>query len=144
MSKVYRLQFDLPNVKKGAEIKMGKRGVCYTCTDKYGGTASFSVKLIEGNPEWFKEQKPKEWRITCFKSYFDKYCKLDHRGLYSYDTHGGWELDVMLENFSNKIYSVERLSDNCVFSIGDKIYGTLLLFSSKSETTKLSNSMLPA
>lgn len=51
----YKLLKDLPNVNAGAEIKMSRRGIMYTCEDKNGQSASFAIKLIENNPEWFEK-----------------------------------------------------------------------------------------
>lgn len=72
-------------------------------------------------PEEISKVQLKDWEILYFKSSLEKFCKLDHRGIYSYDTHGGWTLDVMLKDSSNKTYSVKRLSDGEVFTIG-KVY----------------------
>lgn len=53
--KNYELLQDLPNVNKGAIIKLSGSGHSYTTTDKYGKMASFNRKLIENSPDWFKE-----------------------------------------------------------------------------------------
>lgn len=51
----YELLQELPNVHKGTIIKLSKRGTSYVCKDKNGFEATFTRKLIENNPEWFKD-----------------------------------------------------------------------------------------
>lgn len=51
----YELLQELPNVHKGTIIKLSKKGTSYICKDKNGFEATFTRKLIENNPEWFRK-----------------------------------------------------------------------------------------
>jgi hypothetical protein len=122
--RVYVLLKGLPDAKAGDEYIL--RGDMYRpLTAEQSSSPVIEVNSyfrwqVEGNDTWFKlKEQPKEWEITCFLSSLGKYCKLGYNNLYSYDTHGGWSLDVMLRNHT--IYSVKRMSDGEVFTIGDRV-----------------------
>lgn len=69
--KNFKLLKDLPNVNAEAILKLSKRGTCYTCNDKIGHTASFSIALVENNPLWFEpvpDTPPVELKVRDIKS----------------------------------------------------------------------------
>lgn len=82
-SKVYELLKDLPNVNAGTLIKLSRSGSSYTCTDKNGHSATFTIKLIESNPDWFKlvAPQPPVKRIEV-QSILNQY---EHTDGYSYE-----------------------------------------------------------
>jgi hypothetical protein len=73
--------------------------------------------MVENNPEWFKEQPPVEWEILSFE-YGDGVVKIQ-------GNHKKACIDFHL-NRKDKIYSVKRLSDGEVFTVGDMVeWGSL-------------------
>jgi hypothetical protein len=138
--KTYILQKDLPNVNAGAVLKLSKRDTCYQCPDKFGDNATFSRKLIENNPEWFKKEEPKEWEVVSFrgtKPSNNGLFTLREDGLYYYEWWQGLVAGMAPEslmpnttvNNCTEIHSVKRLSDGKVFTIGgDTNFGEIAGF----------------
>lgn len=131
--KQYKLIKKYPGSPKLGELAQQSLNKLYYEVDCLG---DFTNTEIENYPEFWEEIKDKEWEILSFKrikesgittgSKGDVY-NIKDSGRYSVDNSRGYNLENMLyipECVSSghfEIYSVKRLSDGEVFTIGDKI-----------------------
>lgn len=132
MTKTYKLLRDFPNVNAGEELTFdGKR---YWVNNKRGGRFPLTQELVEENPEWFELQK-RDWEVLEV-NYADQMYKSETRDgikmLWNWGRDGGigYTVSELLAKTDAKIHSVKRVSDNEIFTVGDRVrYGTELSIS---------------
>ena len=91
-------------------------------------TTAITQYFVENTPEFWEEVKEKEWEIYGFKhkSEYPIIAYIQINGTYqSYlpmtQRERGLSLTEMMMSSEWSVYSIKRLSDNQIFSIGDKI-----------------------
>jgi len=133
VSKKYKLRRwypSLPNgIKEGDEVWRPQSKGCkefwgYT-TDKLcmSGT-SISVKEVENNPKFWEEIKEKNYKILSFKDKLNtgRIYRSQSNGLYTVDCNKIlYDEDQLLRDANVTIHSVKRVSDNKIFTVGDKV-----------------------
>jgi len=122
---VYVLQKDLPYAKAGAEYHVDDNGNYRTTDVIQNGNVTYDIlnkAVVENNPDWFKKkEQPKDWQVQSFLTKDLPTNTLLTRmpdGLYGQFFAVEEEL---LKSPLHFIYSVKRLSDGKVFTIGDEV-----------------------
>ena len=114
-------------------IKAGKKynKVNNSAHYNYNGgnyTTSIPASIVENNKEYFEEIVEKEYEILSFKhncgGVFSKSYSKDNSKFSQVPEGDEYSEENLLKDKTFEIYSVKRLSDGEVFSIGDKITGT--------------------
>jgi hypothetical protein len=115
MSKRYRLLKDLPDAYAGITLTQDNGGD-YDYVSNAGIESFYHKNQVENNPTWFEEIKPteesKEWEIVKIRY------KSDGK---IWDTKDHYSIRFPHDSSYCEIYSVRRLSDGEVFSVGDEL-----------------------
>ena len=105
----------------------------YYYKDKNNIGYGISIDMIENYSEFWQEVIENDYEILSFRSKVDptSIWTLRNNGYYRRDTMTkDWAKESFLKNNVEEIYSVKRLSDGEIFTIGDKV-----MFSAKSGCT---------
>lgn len=130
MSKKYRLKKWYPSLSKAMPVGfiMHKNEKLCNYSNLQHNFIELSSDEVENNPEFWELIKEKEWEILSFKydSEYPIIANIQSNGSYqSYlpmtQSSGGSTLNEMLMASRWSIYSVKRLFDNEIFSVGNKI-----------------------
>ncbi len=107
--KKYKLLKDLPDSKIGDEYIWNSSQEAYY---KYGNVLGsyWGKDYVENNPEWFEEVIEKAWEILSYYNSDNPEKRMCLAPLYECEREGG------------DIFSIKRLSDGEVFTIGDEVY----------------------
>lgn len=129
MTKKYKLIREFPtSPSRGLVVQWGDHGLSGWCYEgKQNDIYRFSKECVENYPEFWEEIKEKEYKVISFlvienspKTYYTE--RIDCFGNLT-GMFGPYDRKESLEDCIKKykIYSVKRISDGEIFSIGDKI-----------------------
>jgi len=114
--------------KEGDVVECNSKFVDYV---KEGDNVTIPRKEVENNPDFWK--KLEDFKVLSFKVLKDgqvsvkndviSHCK--HNVYTGVESMGTYTYDYLMEKDRFKIYSVERLSDNEVFTVGDEVIDTV-------------------
>ena len=121
--KKYKLIKPYPNsLEVGTEVTWGNHGLtgeCYEARVK-GGIFRFSRETIENNPEFWQEVEQLGYEILTFSDNVIPGILYVKRSNGKYGA-GGFSVEDCLNKYENSIYSVKRLSDGLVVTVGDNV-----------------------
>ncbi len=127
-TKQYRLLKDTPEVKKGELVTF--KDASLNMEAAYFaecGKIAFHHKTVEDQPDWFEEVKEDSYKILSF-------IHKENKSLFKRDANGHFykqgdrlelifsEMTCLSADFKLTIHSVERISDNKTFTLGDAVY----------------------
>lgn len=125
--KTFTLLKDLPDAKAGTKLTWSDNYGGYTYVDKTGsedGCLMFA-RNVENNPEWFKKEEPIQgWEILSFKGQQTDFIYTLVGDEWMPDKQYYCAFPNTTEGIINSgagIHSVRRISDNEVFTVGDKV-----------------------
>lgn len=130
MSKQYKLKKWYPSLqdrfKEGDMVFKADKWNAYTSKEGMMRGDIVCSHEVEENPEFWEEVIEKDYEILKFKSSnTDDLCELRGDGKYHYtwndSDRSGSSLEAILKIDTWRIYSIKRLSDGEVFTIGDYI-----------------------